>query len=120
MDVGRPEQLLTAARAILTGAVQTAIQPIAVGKGTNIAPDAQIDSHTAIGHSCRIGAGTRLEDCLVLDNVRIGSNVSLRGVIVDDGATIEDEVVIEANDAGSRPGPVVAAGSHLARGTRLT
>ena len=41
-----------------------------------------------------------LENCLLMDNVTVGKNVRLRGVIVDAGTTIEDEVVVEGRGAG--------------------
>lgn len=118
MDVGRAEQLLAATQAVLTGAVRAEVVPLAVGEGTQVAASAWIDGHSAIGSSCRIGEGCRLEDCVVMDRVTIGAHVRLRHVIVDEETELEDEVVVEGPGSGG-PLPVIAAGSRLKRGTRL-
>ena len=52
-----------------------------------------------------------------MDNVTVGNNVLLRGVIVDEGVTIEDEAVVEGR--GGSAVPVIAALSVLGKGTRL-
>lgn len=118
MDVGRPEQLLFASQAVLSGAVTTATPGIAIGEGTTFAASASADAQTSIGDNCRIGEGARLENCLLMDNVTVGKNARLRGVIVDAGAILEDEVVVEGRGQAG-PTPVIASGSVLARGTRL-
>lgn len=118
MDVGRAEQLLTATQAVLSDAVRTAIAGLAVGEETTISPSAWIDGQTVIGNSCRVGEESRLEGCIVLDNVIIGSHVRLHHVILDDGTTVEDEVVIDGRGGGGSV-PVIAAGSTLCKGTRL-
>ena len=117
MDVGRAEQLLLATQAALSGSVKTATPGFAVGEGATIAPDAWINGLTAIGRNCRIGAESRLENCILMDDVTVGSSVRLSGVIVDSGAIIEDEVVVSAR--GNSSTPVIAAQSRLGKGTRL-
>ncbi len=118
MDVGRAEQLLIATQSVLSGAVRTAAPGLAVGEGTTIAPSTWINGLTAIGRGCRIGGGSRLENCIIMDNVSIGERVRLSGVIVDSGVKVQDEVVVEGRGSAG-PTPVIAAGSVLARGTRL-
>ena len=117
MDVGRAEQLLVATQATLSGLVKTATPGLAVGEGTTIAPSAWINGLTAIGRNCRIGADSRLENCILMDDVTVGSHVRLSGVIVDSGAIVEDEVVVSAR--GNSLTPVIAAKSLLGKGTRL-
>ena len=117
MDVGRAEQLLIATQAALSGAVKTAVPGLAVGEGTTIAPSTWINGLTAIGKNCRIGAESRLENCILMDGVTVGSHVRLTGVIIDAGAVIEDEVVISGRGSGLTP--VIAANSTLGKGTRL-
>ena len=117
MDVGRAEQLMTATQAVLAGQVKTSVPGLAVGEGTTIAPSTWMDGQTTVGKNCRIGAESRLEGSIIMDNVTVGSHVRLSGIIVDEGATIEDEVVVEGRGGGSIP--VIAANSVLARGTRL-
>ena len=117
MDVGRAEQLLIATQAALSGAVKTAVPGLAVGEGTTIAPSTWINGLTAIGKNCRIGAESRLENCILMDSVTVGSHVRLTGVIIDAGAVVEDEVVISGRGSGLTP--VIAANSTLGKGTRL-
>lgn len=117
MDVGRAEQLLAATQAVLMGQVKTAVPGLTVGEGTTIAPSTWINGLTAIGRGCRIGDDSRLENCIIMDNVTIGSRVRMTGVIVDTGTTIEDEVVVDGR--GTVATPVIAGGSLLGRGTRL-
>ncbi len=116
MDVGRAEQLIVATQAILSGQIKASTPGQAVGPGTTIAPSTWINGLTSIGRNCRIGGGSRLENCIIMDNVVIGEHVRLLNVIVDEGARIQDEVLIEGRGATV---PVVAAGSTLSKGTRL-
>ncbi len=118
LDLGRAEQLLSATQAILSGVVRTATTGLAVGEGTTIAPTTWINGLTAIGKHCRISDESRLENCILLDNVTVGNNVRLYGIIVDENVVIEDEVVIAGRGGGSSV-PVISAGSVLKRGTRL-
>ncbi len=118
MDVGRAEQLLIATQSVLTGAVKAAAPGMAVGEGTTIAPNTWINGLTAIGKGCQVGDESRLENVILMDNVKIGNRVRLSGVIVDEGTVIEDEVVVTVRGAGGLT-PVIAADSVLAKGTRL-
>ena len=118
MDVGRPEQLLIASQAVLSQTVTTATPGIAIGEGTTLAPGASADAQTSIGHNCHIGEGATLENCLLMDNITVGKNARLRGVIVDEGATLEEDVMVEGRGQAG-PTPVIASGSVLAKGTRL-
>lgn len=118
MDVGRAEQLMTATQAVLSGQVTTAIPGAAIGDGANVAHGAFVSPQSAVGKNCRIGSESRLENAILMDNVTVGSHVRLTGVIVDENTTIGDEVVVEGRGAAGSV-PVIAAGSILARGTRL-
>ena len=100
MDVGRPEQLLTATQAVLSGQVRTALAGLAVGEGTRIAPSTWINSQTAIGRDCTIGGDCRLESSILMNGVTVGNRVRLTGVILDEGAIVEDEVVVEGHGSG--------------------
>ena len=117
MDMGRAEQFMIATQAILSGEVRIANTCLAVGEGSRIAPSAWLNGQTCIGRNCTIGEGSRLESCILLDGVKVGNNVRLSGVIVDEGAVIEDEVVVEGRGFGSVP--VISAKSVLGKGTRL-
>jgi NDP-sugar pyrophosphorylase family protein len=118
LDMGRAEQLLLATQAVLSGQVRTGTPGIAVGEGAHIAPTTWINGLTAIGRQCSVGAESWIEDCILMDNVTVGSNARLYGIIVDEGTVIEDEVVITGRGNGSTT-PVIAAESRITRGTRL-
>jgi len=117
MDMGRPEQLMIASQAILSGAVKTFTPGAAVGAGSTVAPDAVLIGNSSIGSGCVVGLHTKLDSTILLDGVTIGKGVSLRGVIVDEGATIEDDCIIEGTVGG--PTLVLAAGTVLKQGTRI-
>lgn len=117
MDVGRAEQLMIATRAAISGNAKTALDVVAVGEDSEVAPSATLSGGTVVGRGCHVGAKAQLDGCILMDGVTVGDNVVLRGVIVDTGATIEDEVAIEARADG--PIPVIAAESVIAKGTRL-
>ncbi len=117
MDVGRPEQLLVATRAAATGACATSIDVACVGEGAKVASTAVLDPTTVVGSNSSIGENSSLTGCVVLNNVKIGAGVRMSNVVVEDGSTIEDDVVIEAHRDG--PTPVVAAGSTICRGSKF-
>ncbi len=123
MDVGRPEQLMVATRAVVTGAVTTLLPLARVGEGSAIAASAHIGPTTVVGRNCRIEPDARLDDCILMDGVTVGAGAHLRGVIVDTGATIEASVTVgtlsETGAGASGPTPVVAAHSLLKQGTRV-
>ncbi|HXG24964.1 MAG TPA: NDP-sugar synthase [Chthonomonadales bacterium] len=112
MDIGRPEQYLAANAAVLTRAVRTEVPFQQIGEEVEIAPDAEIDSTTSVGKGVRIGAGSRLAGCIILDGTMIGRNVTLSGVIADEDVQIQDDV-------SAPSGAVIAPSSVIGRGTRL-
>ena len=116
MDVGRPEQLMAATQAILGGKVNTSIPGIAIMSGAKVAHNAEVNSITAVGARVSIAVGSRLENCVLMDEVSVGSRVFLRNVLLDVGTIVEDDVTIVGRDDG--PTPVIASGSVLRRGTR--
>ncbi len=117
MDMGRPEQMMIASQAILSGSLQTFTHGIAVGENSVVAPDAALTGHSSVGNGCKVGAGSKLDATILLDGVTIGKGVRLRGVIVDAGAVIEDDCTVEGSAGG--PTLVLAAGTVLKQGTRL-
>ena len=137
LDIGRPEQYRQATNAILSRdisvevpgewqslgywAEETAdIDPTAhiaptvhIGKGARIAAGASLTGKTVIGPNCRIGANAVLTDCILEKDVIIGERAKLIGVILDDGSHVAAESVVTVP-------AVFAAGSVLAKGTRIT
>jgi ADP-glucose pyrophosphorylase len=68
---------------------------------------------SVIGTNCRIGANATLADCILEEGVIVEDGASLAGVILDNGARVESDVVVRAP-------AVFAAGSFIAKGTRIT
>jgi mannose-1-phosphate guanylyltransferase len=112
MDMGHPEQYLAASEAVLTVRVRTGVPYRQFGEGVEIASEAAVDEKTSLGAGVRIGRGTRLVGCIILDGCTVGENAILSGVIAEEGTTVGDEVTI-------RPGTVLAKDSVIGRASRL-
>ncbi len=117
MDIGHPEQLMTASRAVLGADVQSQAEMVAVASPNGLSSGVQINGLTSIGACVTVGEDTTISDCIVLDNVKIGANVLLRNAIIDENCTIEDGVVLEGLPEGQTT--VISAGSVLRRGSRM-
>lgn len=117
MDMGRPEQMMIASQAILSGSVQTFTSGAAIGAESTVAPDAELTGHSSVGCRCKVGAGSKLDGTILLDGVTIGNGVRLRNIIVDESAVIEDDCIVEGRSGG--PTLVIAAGTVLKQGTRI-
>ncbi len=118
MDLGRPEQLMIVSQAVLSGAVKTGTPGLAVGEGSVIAADVEFTGHASAGRNCRIGSGSKLDATILLDGVTVGKNVRLKGLVVDENSTIEDDCIVEGR-GGDGPTLVLAAGTVLKQGTRI-
>lgn len=112
LDIGRPGQYLAANEAVLTGAVQTDVPFLSRETGGEIDESASIDGATVLGRGVRIGPGSLLTGCVLLDGVTVGARTTLRGVIADAGAQIGDEVT-------AREGVTLASETRIARGSIL-
>jgi len=119
MDLGHPEQLMSASRAILGGKVRTRIDTDAasIASRDRIAEDAQIKGLTSVGSGVTIGTASTITDSIIMDNVKIGANVVITDAIVDENSTIEDGAVLEGRPGGAAI--IIAAGTVLRRGTRM-
>jgi NDP-sugar pyrophosphorylase family protein len=117
MDLGRAEQLMAASRAIMDGSVRSFTDGVALAEDVRVAPDARIEGLTSIGRGSSVESGSIVSDCIILNNVAIGRNATLRHLIVDDNCTIEDDVVLEGTPTGATP--VLANGTEVKRGSRL-
>lgn len=112
LDIGRPEQYLAANAAVLTGAVRTDVPFRQIAEGATISPDASLDAATSVGPGVCVGAGSRLEGCVLLEEVWVGTGCDLKGVIADRGVQIGDAVT-----AGG--GVVLPPETVIGRGARL-
>ena len=62
-----------------------------IGQGSNVAGDIY---HSVVSTDCHVGAHSRIKDCVLLPNVRIGRNCSLDRVVVDSRCVIPDNTVV--------------------------
>ncbi|MEJ6761123.1 MAG: NDP-sugar synthase [Candidatus Planktophila sp.] len=81
LDVGTPAALFKGSRDLIDGDFHTMAD-------TEIAPGALITGGTSIGARCVIGSGAVIEDCIIGDDVSIGSNSVLSHCFIAHGAII--------------------------------
>jgi mannose-1-phosphate guanylyltransferase len=89
IDLGRPEHYLSAHRDILSGTMPLQIDP-----------SAKVGPNVVLGDGCNIGAGVRIIDSVLWDNVS-----------VERGATIDEAIIA----SGAR----IGAGAKVSRGSVL-
>ena len=101
MDIGTPERYLEASWDILERRVQTRVEPTApgmlVGEGAQVAPGAKIGPRVVLGKGCRIDAGAKVRDSVLLDGCTVGEGAQVRGSILSAGV----EVTAGANLEGA-------------------
>lgn len=78
---------LLAERRLALPCLPTPPGPVMRGEGARIAGDAVLDGFVCLGRDCDIGAGARLEDCVVLDGVSVPAGRALRRAVAGDGWT---------------------------------
>jgi mannose-1-phosphate guanylyltransferase len=118
IDLGRPEHYLSAHRDILSGTMplqlepgingpgkatastNNVIAPVFIGDGVQIDPSAKVGPNVVLGDGCNIGAGVRIIDSVLWDNVS-----------VERGATIDEAIIA----SGAR----IGAGAKVSRGSVL-
>ena len=81
LDVGTPAALFKGSRDLVNGDFHAMA-------GTTIAPDADITGGTSIGARCTIGAGARIDDCIIGDDCTIGEGAKLTRSFIAHGANI--------------------------------
>ena len=77
-----------------------------IGSGCRIGPDTSVTGNASIGSGCVIAGGCILDGCVLLENVRVGSECTLRNCIVDRDSIIGEQIRLLDNS-------IVAAGSTL-------
>ena len=122
------------------------VGPVCIGEDCDIGPGATILPSTSIGDSARIGSHSEVRNCIIMNDVRIGSGTIISDSIIGESCTLGDQLVIEtgscvveveevfqraefgavfADDvtAGSRvfasPGTVVGTGARIGSGASI-
>ena len=103
MDIGTPERYLQATWDILEGRVATRVEATAPGSHLDptaeIAADAEVGPRVVLGPRCRLDAGARVHESVLLEGCTVGAGAVVAGSIlsagveVAPGATLEGAVV---------------------------
>lgn len=107
IDCGKPKEFLETNRFLLSqglGKIESKVEgfllePVAIGKNLE-GRGYRIGPNVCIGHNCRIGAETVIEDAVIFDNVWIGDNVHIEQSIIGNGVKISDGSVIKERVVG--------------------
>ncbi|MGH9119975.1 MAG: sugar phosphate nucleotidyltransferase [Acidimicrobiales bacterium] len=98
-DVGTLEAYIRAHKDALDGNVEVEIDGfelqhgVWLGEGAEIHPEAKVEGPAVIAENCRIGAGARLGEYVVLgSNVRVRENGDLERVVIHDNAYLGPSV----------------------------
>jgi mannose-1-phosphate guanylyltransferase len=115
IDIGTPERYLEANWDILEGRVETVVgstldEPMMVGEGCEISPDAELRAPCVIGRDGRVGAeavierSVLLDGCVVGDGAVVSNSILSGGVTVERGAELEGAVIGEGESVAAEEG----------------
>jgi lipopolysaccharide/colanic/teichoic acid biosynthesis glycosyltransferase len=95
--------------------------PVVLGPGSHVGEEAIILGPTAIGSHCEIGPGVVVNECVILNNVRINRGAYLHRCVISEGAVIGsltslDEMAV-LQTLSSPPGQTVCSLREHARRT---
>jgi mannose-1-phosphate guanylyltransferase len=146
MDIGTPARYLQATYDILEGKVNTNVgtrltaagmrllpdggvpgriaAPVLIADGCGIAATASIGGRVVLGQGVQIGAGSTVEDSVLLDGVTVGARTHISGAIISSGVVIGDRCTIDRQamlGEGVRVGDdnVLTAGARVFPGVEL-
>ena len=96
LQVSSPEDLLKLTRRMFSdGSEPRRIEPATVGRGTTLVEPLLVERGVVLGEGCEIGPEVFLESgCHIGRGAVIRRSIVLRGGRVDEGQTIEDQVVV--------------------------
>jgi len=96
LQVSSPEDLLKLTRQMFSdGSAPRSIDPATVGRGTTLVEPLLVEREVMLGEDCEVGPEVFLESgCHIGRGTIIRRSIVLRGGRVDDGETIEDQVVV--------------------------
>jgi mannose-1-phosphate guanylyltransferase len=94
IDIGTPERFLEANWDILEGRVETLAddqldEPMMVGEGCEISPDAELRAPCVIGPNSTVGSDAVIERSVLLDGCTVGDGARLSNSILSGGVTVE-------------------------------
>ncbi|MBI4371806.1 MAG: NDP-sugar synthase [Elusimicrobia bacterium] len=68
--------------------------PVVVGKGVRVAAGAVVGPYSVVGDRAQIGAGARLERCILFENVTVGSGVRLTNCIIGPNGNVKENISV--------------------------
>jgi len=93
MDIGTPERYLEASWDILEGRVETRVRPTASGQlvdaGAELAADAEVGPRAVVSAGCRIGAGARVRDSVLLPGCTVGAGAVVERSVLGPRVEVE-------------------------------
>jgi mannose-1-phosphate guanylyltransferase len=136
MDLGKPEQYLTAHGDILAGrmpmlepgasgegaavlrSVKDVTLPVHVDAGVEIDPGAHVGPNVVLGTGVRIGPGATVRESVLWDGVTIEEGASVEGSILASGARVGAHASVApgsviGHDAAIDPGTVLQPGARI-------
>jgi mannose-1-phosphate guanylyltransferase len=140
-DIGTPERYLQGTFDILEGNVHTevgtelaraggilarhaelegrAVAPCVLGDGCRIAVSATVGGRAALGPNVTVGAGSRIEDAILLEGASVGSSTRIRSAIIGPWVQIGDHCVLDAGVVLGE-GVILGARNVLSAGARIS
>lgn len=70
------------------------IPPVVIGKGGRVAAGAVVGPYSVIGDRAQIGAGAKLERCILFDNVIVGDGVRLTNCIIGPNGNVKENISV--------------------------
>jgi mannose-1-phosphate guanylyltransferase len=97
-DIGTYDRYREACWDIIEGRVKSGVEHNAEGvfiaPGAEVSSEAWIGPRAVIGTGCRVGAGARITDSVLLEGCRIGENANIHGSILSPGVTVAEDVAV--------------------------
>ena len=95
IDIGTPARFLEANWDILTGKVETVLgagldEPILIGPGSEVSPEADLRAPCVVGRDSRVGSGATIERSVLLDGCVVEPSAVVTGSILSGGVTVEE------------------------------
>ncbi len=138
IDLGRPENYLTAHRDVLSGLMpllvepgitgdgarelrdkRSIVEPVHLDAGTSIDPTATVGPNVVLGRGCWIGAGAVVRESVLWDDVRVGPQAVVEESILASGVRVGAGARIGAGSVVGH-GYTVEDGLEVEEGSRLS
>jgi mannose-1-phosphate guanylyltransferase len=121
LDVGTPASYVRAGADVVRGVIASPAVPepadAIVRTGAEVAADAELTGGTCVDTTATVGAGSRLEGCVVMPGAVVGAGVVASRSVIGAGARIGTDTVLDEAIVGD--GARVGARNELRAGVRI-